>query len=116
MNRKFTALALLGLLATGTNTALACEFKIGETKYLDYANCRYGTESIQVVELKDHASWDQCVYYLQAFRPGKLLAVVKDQDGKELLSINDRSKIGNPCYMTKSRCDAALKTWEQSSY
>jgi len=46
---------------------------------------------------------------VQAFTPEKLLAVTKLQDGKELLSINDRSKIGNPCYISKKQCDAALR-------
>jgi hypothetical protein len=45
---------------------------------------------------------------LQAFRPPKLLAVTKQENSSELASINDRSQIGNPCYLTKRVCDAAL--------
>ncbi|MBT8061365.1 MAG: hypothetical protein KJO85_01695, partial [Gammaproteobacteria bacterium] len=89
--------------------ALACEYKQGETLFEDYANCRYGEDAIAVVELGESSSWEKCIYQVEAFRPAKLLAVTKMENGKELLSINDRSKIGNPCYMTKSKCDVALK-------
>ena len=41
--------------------------------------------------------------------PPKLLAVTKVRDGKEEHSINSRGNIGNPCYLTKQTCDAALK-------
>jgi len=97
------------LLLSNAGLALACDYKAGETKYLDYANCRYGEDTIVVVNLVNNAAWDSCVYHAEAFRPPKLLAVTKDENGKEVLSLNDRSKIGNPCYLTKSRCDKALK-------
>jgi len=109
MNIKFPVLMVTSLLMAATSTAIACEYKKGETKFLDYANCRYGEDNIQVVMLPEDATWQSCIYYLEAFRPPKLLAVTKDKDGTEMLSINDRSKIGNPCYMTKQRCDAAQK-------
>jgi len=111
MNRKLLILALTGLLTSGT--ALACEYKAGETKFLDYANCRYGEDSILVVDLPEGSNFQKCIYYLEAFRPEKLLAVTKEQGGKEVISINDRAKIGNPCYLTKQSCDKALKAQEQ---
>lgn len=113
MNSKDLTLILAGLLAAGTNVAIACEYKAGETKYLDYANCRYGEDSVLVVDLPEGSGWDQCVYHAQAFRPEKLLAVTKEENGKEILSLNDRTKIGNPCYMSKKRCDVALKAYQQ---
>jgi hypothetical protein len=113
MNRKILVFTLMGLLSATTSAALACEYKAGETKYLEYAICRYGEDSIQVIELPEDFKWENCVYYLQAFRPDKLLAVTKEQDGKEMVSINDRSKIGNPCYLTKQYCDAALEASKQ---
>jgi len=102
-------IALACLLGPGTLAAQGCEFKQGETKYLDWANCRYGEDAITAVGLPEGGSWDQCIYYLEAFRPPKLLAVTKDENGTEKLSINDRSQVGNPCYMTKQRCDKAFK-------
>jgi hypothetical protein len=116
MNRKILILTLAGLLTTGTGAALACEYKAGETKFLDYANCRYGEDSILVVDLPEGSSFEQCIYYLEAFRPEKLLAVTRDKNGQETVSINDRAKIGNPCYLTKSKCDKALKAQEQGAY
>ena len=89
--------------------ALACEYKAGDTKFLDYANCRYGEDFIVAVELANNDAWDSCIYYTEAFRPPKLLAVTKDEGGKEVLSLNDRSQIGNPCYMVKAACDKAFK-------
>ena len=109
MNRKTLTFALTSLLISGTGTAFACEYKAGETKFLDYANCRYGEDSVQVVQLSEESNWEECIYFVQAFTPAKLLAVTMQKDGKEMVSINNRSKIGNPCYMTKQRCDAALK-------
>jgi hypothetical protein len=109
MNRNAMKWIFAGLLMVGSCTALACEYKAGETKFADYANCRYGEDSVMIVDLPEGSTWEQCVYYVEAFRPGKLLAVTKEQDGKEMLSINDRAKIGNPCYLTKASCDAALK-------
>jgi hypothetical protein len=46
--------------------------------------------------------------------PEKLLAVTKVRDGKEEHSINSRGNIGNPCYLTKKSCDAALKAQQSS--
>ena len=110
MNTRHPYLAALLLLGSGG--ALACDFTAGETLFLDYANCRYGEDSILAVDLPAEQGWDQCIYLEEAFRPAKLLAVTKMENGKEILSINDRSKIGNPCYLTKSRCDAALKAYK----
>jgi hypothetical protein len=116
MNRKALEISLALLLIGGSGTALACEYTAGETKYLEYATCRYGEDNVLIVELKDNDSWDACVYQVEAFRPEKLLAVTKDDDGKEILSLNDRSKIGNPCYITKSQCDAAFKVHKSNAY
>ena len=113
MNRKALILTLASVLTANIGAANACEYKAGETKYLDYANCRYGEDNIQVIKLPENFKWDNCVYHLQAFRPEKLLAVTKQQDGKEMLSINDRPKIGNPCYLTQQHCDAALIAFKQ---
>ena len=113
MNKKALIVILASFLMTGTSAAFACEYIAGETLFLDYANCRYGEDSIQTVTLPEDFTWEVCIYYLEAFRPPKLLAVTKQKDGKEMLSINDRSKIGNPCYVTKRHCDAALKASEQ---
>jgi len=112
MNYK-ALLITSALLTAGMGTALACEYKAGETKFIDYAKCRYGEDAILVVDLPEGASWDNCVYQLQAFRPATLLAVTKTRDGKESHSINDRGSIGNPCYLTKQLCDTALKEQNQ---
>jgi hypothetical protein len=116
MNRKSLASALALLLLGGTTSALACDYKAGETKFLSYANCRYGADSVLEVKLANNQSWDSCVYYVEPFRPAKLLAVTKDKNGKEVLSLNDRSQIGNPCYLTKSKCDAALKAHKAGTH
>jgi hypothetical protein len=113
MNTKALTITLTSLLILGTGSAFACEYKAGETKFLDYANCRYGEDSVQAVKLSEDSNWEECIYHVEAFTPAKLLAVTMQKDGKEMVSINDRSKIGNPCYMTKQRCDAALKASEQ---
>ena len=113
MNKKTLLLTLASLLLTSTSAAIACEYKAGETPFLEYAQCRYGEDSIQTVTLQEDFAWEVCIYYLEAFRPPKLLAVTQQKDGKEMISINDRSKIGNPCYVTKRHCDAALKASEQ---
>ena len=113
MNRKILLFTLMGLLSATTSAVIACEYKAGETKYVDYAVCRYGEDSIQIIELPEDFKWETCIYYLQAFRPEKLLAVTKEQDGKETVSINNRSQIGNPCYLTKQHCDAALEASKQ---
>ena len=116
MNRTSLEISLALLLIGSTGTAFACDYTAGETKYLEYAQCRYGEDNVLVVELKEGANWDSCVYQAEAFRPEKLLAVTKDDSGKEILSLNDRSKIGNPCYITKSQCDAALKDYKTDAY
>jgi hypothetical protein len=113
MSRKAFSVIFAGLMMTGAGAALACEYKAGETKFLDYANCRYGEDSIVVVELPGDTGWENCVYFMQAFKPSKLLAVTKTVNGKEIHSINDRTQIGNPCYLSKRKCDAALKTYKQ---
>jgi hypothetical protein len=107
MKRLNICIVLAGLQLSAT--ALACEYKAGESKFLDYAHCRYGADSIVAVTLPDNSNWDQCIYHIQAFMPAKLLAVTRDKDGKEEASINSRGNIGNPCYLTKSTCDALLK-------
>ena len=109
MNSKILIFSLASLLLTSASVAIACEYKAGETKFVDYANCRYGEDSIEVVALPEDLVWDECIYYLEAFRPPKLLAVTRDKNGKEAISINNRKQIGNPCYLTKQHCDAALE-------
>ena len=108
MNRKVKQLILASLLIAPIGAAFGCEYKAGESKFVDYANCRFGEDNIQVVTLPEDSGWEQCIYLSEAFSPAKLLAVTQDENGKELLSLNDRSKIGNPCYLTKQRCDEAL--------
>ena len=97
------------MLGFNSSPLLACEYKQGETRFVDYANCRYGEDVVVTVDLPDSSAWEKCIYQAEAFRPAKLLAVTREEGGREMLSINDRSKIGNPCYMTKSQCDTALK-------
>ena len=109
MNRRILQLTMASLLMAGAGTVMACSYKQGETEFLDYAICRYGEENIQVIALPEDDNWETCIYYLEAFRPPKLLAVTKTKNGKEVCSINDRTKIGNPCYLTKQRCDDALE-------
>lgn len=114
MTRKqllFSALliALAFMFAPTTLRAQSCTYVQGETKYEDWAKCRYGADFILQVPLEDSTGWDQCVYYVEAFRPEKLLAVTRESGGVETISINDRSQVGNPCYLTKSRCDKALQ-------
>jgi hypothetical protein len=109
MNIKALLVTLAVLFFGSTSVALACDYTAGETKFLDYATCRYGEDNIQQVDLPENAVFDSCIYQVEAFRPSKLLAVTRDENGKEVLSLNDRSKIGNPCYLTKSACDRALR-------
>ncbi len=116
MNRKPFTLLLSTLLMTCSGMALACDYKAGETKYVEYAKCRYDPESILVVDLPEGSSWESCIYQLQAFRPEKLLAVTKEEGGVEKASINNRQQIGNPCYLTKQSCDTALQAYNQASY
>ena len=113
-NTRVSTVALAGLLALCANAALACEYKAGETKFADYAKCRYGDDAVLVVPLPAGSGWETCIYHLVAFRPEELLAVTKEENGKETLSINDRGQIGNPCYLTKQKCDAALKALKAS--
>ena len=112
MNGKALIITLASVLIASVGSVFACEYKAGETKFLDYANCRYGTDGIVVVDLPEGSSWETCVYLVEAFRPEKLLAVTKEQDGKETHSINARGNIGNPCYLTKQSCDAAMKVYK----
>ena len=116
MKKTASKFVLVTLLAIGASAAIACEYKAKETKFVDYANCRYGADSILVVDLPEGFSWEQCVYQLQAFRPEKLLAITKERDGIEEASISNRKQIGNPCYLSKQRCDAALKAYNEGSY
>jgi hypothetical protein len=109
MNRQFLVLIPALMLAAGDGAAQGCVYKPGESKFLDYAICRYGEDAIETVQLPEGSAWETCIYFLQAFRPPKLLAVTKQQNGGEVASINDRSQIGNPCYLTKRICDAALE-------
>ena len=109
MKTRVLTISFAGLMLVASGAALACEYKKGETHFVDYAKCRYGDDAVLVVDLPEGSSWDNCVYHLQAFRPEELLAVTKTRDGKETHSINDRGQIGNPCYLTKQKCDAALK-------
>jgi hypothetical protein len=109
MRTRIQVLALVSLLLTGSSAAFACEYKAGVTKFEDYANCRYGEDSIQVVQLSEKSSWESCIYFVQPFTPAKLFAVTMQQGDKEVDSLNDRGKIGNPCYLNKSQCDTALK-------
>jgi len=112
---SYKALIMTSVLLTASmGSVLACEYKAGETVFADYAKCRYGEDAILVVDLPEGASWDNCIYQLQAFRPETLLAVSKTRNGKESHSINDRGSIGNPCYLSKQQCDAALKAYKAS--
>jgi hypothetical protein len=98
---------VLALLFAGP--ALACEYIPGTTSYLDYAHCVYGTDEVQVVDLPESSKWDRCVYRIQAFMPPKLLAITREIDGQEQAVTNVRGSIGNPCYLMKKACDAALQ-------
>ena len=113
MRNKVLIFTLVGVLASGTGSVFGCEYIKGETKFKDYADCRYGPENVIVVDLPESSGWEQCVYHLQPFRPETLLAITKVKDGKEVLSVSDRGQIGNPCYLNKQQCDKALKAyWE----
>ena len=113
MNSKVQILVLAFFLIAPFSAAMACEYKAGESKFVDYANCRFGEDNIQVVNLPEESNWEQCIYLAEAFSPAKLLAVTQENDGREMLSMNDRSKIGNPCYLTKQLCDQALSDHQQ---
>ena len=112
--KNFQSMLALCLLA-GAGTALACDYTAGETRFVDYATCRYGEDSILVVSLPEGQHWEQCIYQAEPFQPEKLLAVTKERNGKEILSINDRSEIGNPCYLAKRACDLALRAQQDGS-
>lgn len=111
MKYGLITIMLAGLVGTGQ--ALACEYKAGETEFLEYAHCLYGTEQVVSVALPDDSSWENCIYRVQAFMPPKLLAVTRLKDGREEASINCRNAIGNPCYLMKSACDAAFRAQER---
>ena len=111
MKHVSKVLVLAGLLCAGA--ALACEYKAGETKFLDYAHCAYGKDTVLAVELPENAAWDRCVYRVQAFMPAKLLAVTRERGGKEEANISCRGCIGNPCYLMKAACDAALQAQQR---
>ena len=114
MKTRVLTMACAGAMVLASGSAMACEYIKGETHFADYAKCRYGEDAVLVVDLPEGSSWDSCIYHLQAFRPEELLAVSKVRNGKETHSINDRGQIGNPCYLTKSKCDAALKQLKAS--
>ncbi len=99
MNRKALQFIVASVLLAGTGSAFACTYKQGETEFLDYANCRYGEENIEVIALPEDAVWEKCIFYIEMFRPPKLLAVTKDKEGKEVCSINNRKQIGNPFFI-----------------
>ena len=112
MKRSAILIMLAALLLPAST--LACEYVPGENRFLDYANCRYGEDSVVVVDLPEGSSWTQCIYQVQAFMPPKLLAITREKAGKEEVSINSRGSIGNPCYLIKRACDAALKNQQAS--
>ena len=113
MNSYALRITLALLLAALSGAAFACQYKEGKDKFAEYAECRYGADAVVVVDLPEGSSWEQCIYYIEAFRPAKLLAVTRDDGGKEDASIFDRHQIGNPCYLTKGACDRALKAQQQ---
>ncbi len=106
---KILTLTLIVLLATAVVTAEACEYIKGETKYADWARCKYGEGSVLVVDLPENFAWEQCVYQDQGFGMHKLLAVTRTKEGKEDLSTYNRKQLGNPCYLTQQACDEALE-------
>jgi hypothetical protein len=107
MKQTITTVMLASIL--GAIPALACEYKAGETKYVDYAHCLYGTDEVRVVDLPDGSKWEQCIYRTQAFMPPKLLAITRENGGQEEAVANFRGAIGNPCYLMKKACDEALE-------
>jgi len=100
------------ILLTAGGAALACDYDAGKTKFLDYANCRYGTDAVVAVDLPEGSAWEQCIYYTEAFRPPKLLAITRQEGDTEKVSVNSRDQIGNPCYLAMRACDQALKTYK----
>lgn len=116
MNSFIIRNVLIAVLLAGSGLAMACEYQVGETRFTDYANCRYGEDRVLVIDLPEGSGWERCVYYSEAFRPEKLLAVTRLEDGREVASLNNRSQIGNPCYMSKQKCDRALKAHKSGGY
>ena len=57
MKRKALAITLASILMAGASTVIACEYKVGESKFTDYANCRYGEDNVQVVKLSEESKW-----------------------------------------------------------
>ena len=55
MKRNAILITLAGILMTGAGSDIACEDTAGETKFLDYADCRYGLDAIVVVDLPEGA-------------------------------------------------------------
>ncbi len=51
MNTKALAPIMTVLLEACTGAAIACEYKAAETEFADYANCRYGEDSVQIVKM-----------------------------------------------------------------
>jgi len=106
---KILTLILASLLALVGMNAVACEYIQGETKYADWARCKYGPDGVLVVDLPEGIGWEQCVYQDQGFGMVKLLAVTRTVEGKEKLSTFNRAQLGNPCYLTKQSCEKARK-------
>ena len=50
MKKRAIIFTLTILMTASWGVALACEYKKGETKFIDYANCRYGEDAILVVD------------------------------------------------------------------
>ena len=78
MNRHALRFTLASILLASTGIAIACEYKQGETEFLDYAICRYGEESIQVVALPEGDVWEKCIYYLKHVGCLQIDGVMKD--------------------------------------
>jgi len=104
---KILTLTLACLLAVVGMNAAACEYIQGETKYADWAKCKYGPDGVLVVDLPENFGWEQCVYQDRGFGMYKLLGVTRTKDGKEELSTFNRKQLGNPCYLTQQACDKA---------
>ena len=107
---KILTLTLASLLVLVGMNAVACEYIRGETKYADWAKCKYGPEGVLVVDLPEDLGWEQCVYQDRGFGMVKLLAVTRTVEGKEKLSTFNRAQLGNPCYLTKQSCEKARES------
>ena len=56
MKLKPMILAFAGILSAHAGAAMACEYVAGETKFMEYANCRYRSDALVVVDLpEDHS-------------------------------------------------------------